>query len=44
VDLLSPDRGITSIKINRGIRASVKNNESEEVTSLKTRKKTRIRP
>jgi hypothetical protein len=27
------------MKIKRGIRASVKNNESEEVTSLKTRKK-----
>jgi uncharacterized protein YegJ (DUF2314 family) len=37
-------RSITSIKIKRGIRASVKNNEPEEVTSLKTGKKTRIRP
>jgi hypothetical protein len=30
-------------KIKRGIKASVKNNKPEEVTSLKTVKKTRIR-
>jgi hypothetical protein len=36
-------RSITSVKIKRGIKASVKNNKPEEVTSLKTGKKTRIR-
>jgi hypothetical protein len=37
-------RSITSIKIKGGIRASVKNDEPEEVTSLKRGKKTSIRP